>query len=405
MENYYHILGVPKSASSKDIKKAFKKLAVKYHPDKNQGNRKAEEKFKQINTAYQVLSDPSSKAQYDLRLMNRDYERQFHGDRKPNPQHRDPKYRGAGHGNRDIFTRQHKARYSKKDDQRKGVFWAIGIITSILGVFLIVLGVNIFLDYLHKQEVEARRQELNKQVKEDMDADDFDSLLVEINDDLDAINGFDLELDRFKHDVIDMVKAKAQESFNNKEYDKAKEFFLLWEDIDPSDEVFLNTRLAEVHKNLGEYEDAQLKLERMIEQERSIVFCYAELARIHHNHLNDLDQALEFYNIACDHILDDYKKEFGDAYGIMLVPKRLPDLQYEVYLEKGQVNLALGNYEDAIVACNWAMFIRSGLPEAYAVKGEAEYELGNVSVACQDFKEAQARGYSFESRLSAICDN
>lgn len=63
--DYYEILGLKKGASPEEIKKAFRKLAVKYHPDKNAGDKKAEERFKEINEAYAVLSDPEKKAQYD----------------------------------------------------------------------------------------------------------------------------------------------------------------------------------------------------------------------------------------------------------------------------------------------------------------------------------------------------
>lgn len=64
-KDYYTSLGLQKGASDEEIKKAFRKLAIKYHPDKNQGNKEAEDKFKEINEAYQVLSDPEKKARYD----------------------------------------------------------------------------------------------------------------------------------------------------------------------------------------------------------------------------------------------------------------------------------------------------------------------------------------------------
>lgn len=62
---YYKTLGVSKNATADEIKKAFRKLAVKYHPDRNAGDKNAEEKFKEINEAYAVLSDPKKKEQYD----------------------------------------------------------------------------------------------------------------------------------------------------------------------------------------------------------------------------------------------------------------------------------------------------------------------------------------------------
>ena len=64
-KDYYKILGVSKTATTEEIKKAYRKLAVKYHPDKNQGNKAAEEKFKEANEANDVLSDPEKRKKYD----------------------------------------------------------------------------------------------------------------------------------------------------------------------------------------------------------------------------------------------------------------------------------------------------------------------------------------------------
>lgn len=65
LRNYYEILGVTKQSSSEDVKRAYRSLARKYHPDRNPGNKLAEEKFKDINEAYEVLSDINKRSQYD----------------------------------------------------------------------------------------------------------------------------------------------------------------------------------------------------------------------------------------------------------------------------------------------------------------------------------------------------
>lgn len=64
-KDYYKVLGVNKTASQDDIKKAYRKLAVKYHPDKTKGDKAKEEKFKEITEAYEVLKDPQKRKQYD----------------------------------------------------------------------------------------------------------------------------------------------------------------------------------------------------------------------------------------------------------------------------------------------------------------------------------------------------
>ncbi len=78
-KDYYKILGVSKTATQDEIKKAFRKLAVKYHPDKNKGNKEAEEKFKEINEANEVLRDKEKRKKYDELGENWKYYQQSGG--------------------------------------------------------------------------------------------------------------------------------------------------------------------------------------------------------------------------------------------------------------------------------------------------------------------------------------
>src|SRR3954462_3233054 len=64
-KDYYEVLGVPRTATEDDIRKEYRSLARKYHPDVNPGDKSAEEKFKDINEAYEVLSDPDKRKRYD----------------------------------------------------------------------------------------------------------------------------------------------------------------------------------------------------------------------------------------------------------------------------------------------------------------------------------------------------
>ncbi len=66
MSDLYATLGVEKTASAEEIKKAYRNLAFKYHPDRNQGDKNAEEKFKEVNAAYSVLGDDTKRRQYDM---------------------------------------------------------------------------------------------------------------------------------------------------------------------------------------------------------------------------------------------------------------------------------------------------------------------------------------------------
>ncbi|HLR45967.1 MAG TPA: molecular chaperone DnaJ, partial [Deinococcales bacterium] len=77
--DYYEVLGVSRTADGSEIKAAYRKLALKYHPDRNRGDTTAEEQFKNINAAYAVLSDPDKRDRYD-RYGDADAGAQFHGD-------------------------------------------------------------------------------------------------------------------------------------------------------------------------------------------------------------------------------------------------------------------------------------------------------------------------------------
>ena len=73
VRNYYEMLGVDKNAPSNEIKRAYRTLAIKYHPDRNLGNKAAEEKFKDINEAYEILSDQTRRVQYDQSLKPKSF--------------------------------------------------------------------------------------------------------------------------------------------------------------------------------------------------------------------------------------------------------------------------------------------------------------------------------------------
>src|SRR5688572_17725864 len=64
-EDFYQLLGVPRTATAEELKKAYRKLAKKYHPDVNPGNKSAEDKFKQVSVAFEVLGDPKKRKMYD----------------------------------------------------------------------------------------------------------------------------------------------------------------------------------------------------------------------------------------------------------------------------------------------------------------------------------------------------
>lgn len=122
--DYYQVLGVSRSASQDEIKKAYRKLAVKYHPDRNQGDKKAEDRFKEISEAYAVLSDTDNRRKYDHFGHNGFRERHSEEDIFRNFDVGDI-FRDFGFGNDDTFSRAFRnkgrhsgfRRYNKQDTE------------------------------------------------------------------------------------------------------------------------------------------------------------------------------------------------------------------------------------------------------------------------------------------------
>lgn len=117
--NYYQVLGVSHTAPAQEVKAAYKRLAIKYHPDKNPGNALAEEMFKLVNTAYQTLSNPSKRALYDLRLQYQ-REQQYRAVMQHQPRPYDSRHyttrEPAGVSERYYKKREPKSsRFSRKD--------------------------------------------------------------------------------------------------------------------------------------------------------------------------------------------------------------------------------------------------------------------------------------------------
>src|SRR6056297_3479038 len=96
--DYYKILGVPKTASAKEVKKAYRKLARKYHPDLNPDNKEAEIKFKQVNETHEVLGDPENRKKYDKYGKDWQHGEEFEKARRQQQQQQQSRQRSSQQG-------------------------------------------------------------------------------------------------------------------------------------------------------------------------------------------------------------------------------------------------------------------------------------------------------------------
>ncbi|MFN6944420.1 MAG: DnaJ domain-containing protein [Cytophagaceae bacterium] len=167
--NFYQILGVSQTASQAEIKSAYKKLAVKYHPDKNLGNKFAEEHFKKVNEAYQVLSDSVKKNIYDAKLIY-------------GTQRSSSNTSGVNSNTRPKARKKRPTAYSTKKNnpvvKKKYVFFSLAFFSIIIGLTVL------FYNYMNKYSSDKyylEALELN-QKGQYLAAFEKYSLSIELND-------------------------------------------------------------------------------------------------------------------------------------------------------------------------------------------------------------------------------
>lgn len=120
--DYYKILGLSKTASTEDIKKAYRKLARKYHPDLNPGNKEAEKKFKEINEANEVLSDPEKRKKYDQYGSDWKHSEQFEAAKKQQQSQRGSRQQSysGGFGEEGDFSEYFESMFGGGGRQQRG---------------------------------------------------------------------------------------------------------------------------------------------------------------------------------------------------------------------------------------------------------------------------------------------
>lgn len=391
MESYYTILDVPESADLQKIKKAYKKLAVKFHPDKNPNNRLAEERFKQINEAYQTLSNTELRQTYDYLLLNLRYQTLYTQSQKSQSSQSNSQSATYEQTERE----NHSEVYSDRNkDQVRGITWAIGILGMIAILVIAVLSVLSFLNYLEEQKLAERRAQFREKLQGNLSAESYKKLMLDVIYEIDH-TGFNSELSRFKSEIFSGIREKANSNFGAKSYETALSFYEVWKQfkIHESDLDLLNTRISLCHKYLGNNRLARSMFEEMVANNSNLIFAHYELAKLEESKFGNLEKALFHYEQASEQIVESYIRQYGGiSYGFQLDPKKQPEIQFDIYLGKGVLYNKIGKHKECIIACNWASVLRAERSVPYFVKAQSELALNHKTDACAEAKKAYDLG-------------
>ena len=390
--NYYEILGVTRDSDSIDIKKAYKKLALQYHPDRNQDKHESEEMFKLINEAYQVLSDPVNRSKYNHQL---EYREAMSSKRDSSQTWDGPV---AGNSRPPQPIRKTKSAYKIDKEYWRVQKILVVIFFSLLGA---AYGLNQFKQYRIQWAEEARIEEnqaLLDSATTEFKTDNFE-LAFSMIDRLIERNITDFNFYVERDSMIEDLRKRAMISFQAENYRKAADLLQAVRTNEWRERTQTLELLSTSYARAGMGSKASSLLENKLKEEPTNVSLLYYTAYLHSDELNDPEKAISYLEKAKNLFRENHIKMYGQAFEMLVKPKNIPEVYFRIFDLSGKINQLIGDYSIAYTDCNWAIFIRPKQSEPYLRRIDAAIHTGQTGRLCRDINTLSSMGVETDSNL------
>jgi curved DNA-binding protein CbpA len=386
MADYYQLLGIKQNATSTEIRTAYKKLAMLYHPDRNPGNQEAEELFKLINEAYHVLADPQKRQIYDLGISY--------------PQHT---YHSSAHDTSAYWRQYHRQRYEQWRQTQQNTYQFdkryFKIQALAIGVFVVIAGfcfgiINI-IEYVHnKKQTETYQQNLAliKQVNVLFFSGKQEEAFTKIRQ-LQQEAPLEYLFSFTEDSLILSLRKQAEIQFSEARFEEAKRQFRLLEQYENPVRLDTYKHIAECEYYMGRYEESLTILKMLLEKQPNNIELIHRIALIYQEDVKDLPQALTYLSMGRKNFKSYMTGIYGEAFELMMNPAFVHDIYFDVFERRAAVNIALQKWGDAEKDCSWAIVLRPQLPDAYYQRALIAHKLGKKERVCDDLKKAESLGH------------
>ncbi len=368
-----------KSASDADIKAAFKKKAVQFHPDKNDGDPESEEKFKQVNAAYQTLSNSYERARYNLKLKCG--ERSIEYPSSPPPPYRYQNNRAKGA----------TIRISRKANEI-ATMWAFGF---SLGIAILVMTslqlYDMYNQYKRELMLEGRREIFNE--ARDYQAAGNATLSLSTLEGLNFFYDEEEDIKTFKEEILEDLLHSGTRKFYLRQYNEAIADLVIYDKYVSNQRLNFETLLAEAYMSAENYDEAIARFNKIIIQGNETIDNYLRLAWILRNGKKDYNRALSYYELARRMAINGYKSIYGDAYVLLLNPRVVSPDHFEIFHGMAETFFLLGNYDRALNAIKWNVLMWPKYPENHILRGQIFQIQGKAQSACKEFNIAIDKGW------------
>jgi curved DNA-binding protein CbpA len=373
--NYYEILEIESSAGAFEIRAAYKRMAMMYHPDRNPGDRQAEERFKIVNEAYHTLSDALKKSRHDAQL-------------NPDPVYQIPDHHEV---NRQKYWRYQRARQrgyviDKNYFRIQGLAFLVFIV--IAGFCFAVLNTaEYFIQQQRDNHYRANTMVL-KQASALFSEGQFDNAFTVMYT-LKEKDPLEYRIN-FMHDsLVRVLRNAADASFNMRDYEAAaKHYEFVKKHEQPlSFETIRQLSICQFY--LGEYQEALLGMKRLHNQQPGSLDLVYSIGIINLDKLDNAEEALYYFSFGKKLFKENLSKVYGAAFEIIMDPNDAPDIYYDIFVGRARANMKLGKFEEAVTDCNWATYLRPTNGEPYKLRAEANIAAGDLSTVCRDLRSAR----------------
>jgi curved DNA-binding protein CbpA len=394
LASLYSILELPVFSDTTEVKKSFKRLALKYHPDINKTDDSAEEKFKRINQAYQILSDEAKKRRYDGILR--------YQINKPQSLKKAPSYKYK-------TTPNYAYKQTPKPKRKTSLIYnalAIGLFGIGMILFQVITEINKKrLENNYENSIELRAELIDKSKKafERGELRNAMSLLSQIK-----FNTSDKDLYDLKQRYLHFSDSLSNELVLRDHFDSALNYldFLIEYRVKVDESVY--KRISKCYRLKGQHNNAIDLMQRLIMVNPNHLVAHKELAKIYQYDLGDYQTSLGHYEKATKIIVKNYVDYYGKAYIAIINPNNHSDGDVEVFLEKSKIYYNINEIDSSLYSSRWAAFLEPSNAEAHLIQGLCWLKKGENYKACSAFEKAnQSNGIipQLDSLMSVSCIN
>ena len=378
-------------------------MAFKYHPDQNGHDPDAEERFKQINEAYQVLSDPVKKSKYDFFRNYSDSTRSYKQNGPDSHPYSYPfgkektVYNRYGEYNWRTAPRYKKWKYYKIDKE----YFRIQKIT--LGIFIAMIflaaSINMGRNYIREMQ-EERIRAANRMTR--------DSARVEfINRNYDVamsmmerllVNTNDFKYFEERDSLMKELHRIAIDRFDSKNFSDASDLFsIIYKHEDP---VTMQTlaRLSEAFLKSGRTKDGLEMLEKLLEKDPDNLELLLQISKLYFEELQLAEKAVPYLVHAKNVFRQIQISVYGRAFEMIMVPEASPRIYFSLFSMRARVHMALMDYDEAYKDLNWAIFLSPEDGEMYKLRAECGIKTNYLYRVCGDLSKA----VSYEERIDEM---